>query len=89
MQILTNPKRGSRDAFAVTQHGVYYKSDTSDTQPWQRITGNLFAITTPVFGSTDPNNQVQAIRTLNTIAVASTRPRAESSGTSSVARTSG
>ena len=69
MQIIPNPRRGSTDAFAITQQGVYYKSDAFDTQPWQIVTGNLFALQTPVFGSTDPKNQVQAIRRLNAMAI--------------------
>ncbi|MDB5311736.1 MAG: regulatory domain of in-like proprotein convertase [Gemmataceae bacterium] len=56
-QIVTDPKRGSTDAFAVTANGVYYKADAFDTStPWQNISGNLFQLTQPVFGNAADQN---------------------------------
>ncbi|MFO0907024.1 MAG: Ig-like domain-containing protein [Isosphaeraceae bacterium] len=50
--IITNPTRGSHEAFAVTGNGVYYISDSNPTAGavWQNITGNLFSIQQNPFG---------------------------------------
>jgi subtilisin-like proprotein convertase family protein/photosystem II stability/assembly factor-like uncharacterized protein len=49
--IITNPTRGSHEAFAVTQKGVYHMVDSSAAgATWVNITGNLFSITHPLFG---------------------------------------
>jgi subtilisin-like proprotein convertase family protein len=51
MQIVPDPVRGSHDAYAVTQQGVYYIPDsTAKGATWQNITGNLFKLTHPDFG---------------------------------------
>lgn len=46
MKIITNPTRGSHEAFAVTLKGVYYIADSiaspsNPTPTWVNITGNL------------------------------------------------
>jgi subtilisin-like proprotein convertase family protein len=41
-EIVTNPKRGSHEAYAVTSAGVYWMSDSSDNNPspmWVKIDG--------------------------------------------------
>jgi subtilisin-like proprotein convertase family protein len=51
-QIITDPLRGSHDAYAVTNNGVYYiadsialaKNPTNTALEWQNITGNIFNI---------------------------------------------
>lgn len=48
--IVTNPVQGSREAFAVTQAGVYWKADANSPAGWVNITGNLFDLELPVFG---------------------------------------
>ena len=50
--IVTNPTRGSHEAFAVTGGGVYYTADSNpgSGQTWHNITGNLFNITHNSFG---------------------------------------
>ncbi len=51
-QIVTNPTRGSHEAYAVTSKGVYHMVDsTAAGATWVNITGNLFNITEPFFGS--------------------------------------
>ena len=49
-QIITNPTRGSREAYAVTLTHVYYMADSAAGLPWQDVTGNLFRITQTPFG---------------------------------------
>ena len=41
--IVTDPTRGSHDAYAVTLSGAYYNADTR-SGTWQNITGNLFSV---------------------------------------------
>ena len=70
-QIITDPTRGSHDAFAVTSNGVYYiansiPSATNPTPTWINITGNLRALTYSIFGqsydpATDPNTEPYAL----------------------------
>lgn len=51
--IVTNPARGSREAFAVTDQGVFYLQDAGAASPtWQNITGNLFSVMHDSFGIT-------------------------------------
>ena len=54
-EIITNPTRGSREAYAVTSNGVYHISDSNPTSgaTWTNITANLFSITKAAFGVTD------------------------------------
>ena len=48
LQIITNPNRGSNEAYAITTNGVYHIADSNQTDPvptamkqWVKITGNL------------------------------------------------
>jgi subtilisin-like proprotein convertase family protein len=51
-QIVTNPNRGSHEAFAVTQDGVYYMADSSATgATWVNVTGNVLSIMENTFGT--------------------------------------
>jgi subtilisin-like proprotein convertase family protein len=50
--IEANPRRGSRDAFAVTSQGVFYNPNSLAGSPWQNITGNLFSLQKKIFGDT-------------------------------------
>ena len=48
--IVTDPIRGSHDAFAVTSRGVYFMKDsTAAGATWQNITGNLGSLTAAIF----------------------------------------
>ena len=70
-QIITDPTRGSHDAFAVTSGGVYYMpnsipSASNPTPTWINITGNLRALVYSIFGqsynpATDPNTEPYAL----------------------------
>jgi large repetitive protein len=52
VKIVTDPTRGSHDAYAVTQKGVYYITDSLQVgAAWQNITGNLFALSNSQFGT--------------------------------------
>ena len=63
--IITDPTRGSHEAYAVTQKGVYVIADsipsaTNPTPTWVNITGNIFNLPYTIFGqnydpTTDPN----------------------------------
>ena len=63
--IITNPSRGSHQAYAVTQKGVYVIADSvpsasNPTPTWVNITGNIFNLPYTIFGqnydpTTDPN----------------------------------
>ena len=70
LQIVTDPKPGSRTVFVITASRVYYKFDGLDraTPQWVDITGDLFTLTRPAFQSSNPLDQVQALRSLATIA---------------------
>jgi subtilisin-like proprotein convertase family protein len=69
-QIVTDPTRGTHDAYAVTQKGVYYNSNTSAAgSTWQNITGGLFGLTTNPFGDTNLTQAILAPGSLDTIAV--------------------
>ncbi|MFO0951497.1 MAG: Ig-like domain-containing protein [Isosphaeraceae bacterium] len=52
--IITNPTRGSHEAYAVTSRGAYYISDSRPASgaTWQNITSNLFQIQQNPFGNT-------------------------------------
>ena len=54
-EIITDPTRGTRDAYAVTSNGVYYISDSNPTSgaTWINITGNLFSIQRDAFGNSN------------------------------------
>ena len=63
--IVTNPTRGSHDAYAVTANGVYFMADTRGGT-WQNITGNLFNVQRGQFH--DPSLGTQAaLSSLNAI----------------------
>jgi subtilisin-like proprotein convertase family protein len=48
--IVTNPTRGSREAYAVTLNGVYHMVDAAATgATWINITGNLFSLINNAF----------------------------------------
>ena len=78
-QIITDPVRGSHDAYAVTSGGVFYMANsiasaTNPTPTWVNITSNLKNLAYSIYGqsynpTTDPNSVKynQAIN-LNTIA---------------------
>ena len=49
--IITDPDRGSHEAYAVTEKGVYWMADsTAANATWVSITGNLLGITQNYFG---------------------------------------
>jgi subtilisin-like proprotein convertase family protein len=51
-QIVTNPKRDSNEAFAVTLTHVYHTMDSLAANPvWTDITGNLFSLTHTFLGN--------------------------------------
>jgi subtilisin-like proprotein convertase family protein len=55
MQIITDPTRNTRDAYAVTDKGIYFMADTlvsasNPTPSWINITGNIFGIQQTFFG---------------------------------------
>ena len=77
-QIITDPARGSHDAYAVTDEGVYYLANsivsaTNPTPTWVNITGNLKTLAYMIFGqsynpATDPNSSPYDLATvLNSI----------------------
>jgi subtilisin-like proprotein convertase family protein len=68
--IVTDPRRGSHDLFAVTLRGVYFMADSTVANPtWQNITGNLFT-TADIFNPFgDASLQQHALKFLTSIAV--------------------
>ena len=51
--IVTNPLRGSREAYAVTRRGVYHMVDAAAANAtWVNITSNLFSVTHDAFLNT-------------------------------------
>jgi subtilisin-like proprotein convertase family protein len=75
--IVTNPNRGSHEAYAVTNGGVFHIVDsTAPGATWQNINGidvageaphNLFSLTHNLFG--DPNQVDTLLRGLTSLAV--------------------
>lgn len=72
MAIVTNPKRGTREAFAVTQNGVYWIADSFTGDTWTRISDNTAGgfgdlvsganrPTRPIFNSTDTEDDIAVI----------------------------
>jgi subtilisin-like proprotein convertase family protein len=60
--IVTNPTRGSHEAYAVTFNGVYHMVDaTASGATWVKITGNLFQLTHNLF--TPFNDSTQLVGT--------------------------
>jgi subtilisin-like proprotein convertase family protein len=65
--IVADPLRGSHDAFAVTNKGVYRMFDSTATgATWKNITGNLFSLMRNAFG--DPNLKTPILKNLTSIA---------------------
>jgi subtilisin-like proprotein convertase family protein len=57
--IVTNPNRGSHEAYAVTSKGVYHMVDaTVAGAKWVNITGNLFQITHNLFTPFNDSTQL-------------------------------
>ena len=64
-QIITDPARGSHDAYAVTNDGIYYLADSivstaNPTPTWVNITGGIKTLAYAIYGqsydpATDPN----------------------------------
>ena len=68
MKIITDPTRGSHDAYAVTQEGVYYMANsTASGATWKNITGNLFSLTINPFGNRRSQAQHRLVNFLNSI----------------------
>ena len=66
--IVTNPTRGSNEAYAVTSTGVFWMPDSSIAAPvWVNITGNLFsaALTRTLFN--DPGQALATLTSLTSI----------------------
>src|SRR5262249_34639669 len=98
-QIVTNPSRGSFDAYAVTERGVYHLVGLNRPSPdyngappagFHRgnITSTLFSLTRVPFAETDPNastTQAQFTQTVLGGATNATGARAASPLTSIVA----
>jgi subtilisin-like proprotein convertase family protein len=65
--IVTNPLRGSHEAYAVTSRGVYFIADSSAINAtWVNITGNIFTLTHNSFG--DPNLVETQLKTITALA---------------------
>jgi subtilisin-like proprotein convertase family protein len=68
--IITNPTRGSHEAYAVTSQGVYHMVDsTAKGAKWDNITGNLFQLTHNLLTPFQDSNQFvdTQLRSLNVI----------------------
>ncbi len=64
--IVTNPTRGSHEAYVLTALGVHHTTDSVAANPvWTDITGNLFSIINPIFG--DPNMTDTKLGALNSL----------------------
>ena len=67
-RIVTDPTRGTHDAYAITTNGVYYNANTQAAgSTWVNVTGDLFKQTTTPFG--DANLTTQALLQLGGLAV--------------------
>lgn len=70
--ISTSPSRGTFEAYAVTERGVYYMPNakvdplTNPTPTWINITGNLGQLTSNSFG--DPTRPIPAVFGLTSVA---------------------
>jgi subtilisin-like proprotein convertase family protein len=70
--IVANPNRGSHEAYAVTQNGVYWMADSSAAgATWVNVTGNIFQQTHSLFNDPaqvlDPTAAGQKLQTLGTL----------------------
>jgi hypothetical protein len=52
-KIVPNPERGSREAYVVTQRGIFWKADMNSATAWTNLTGNLYSLTSNAFGDKD------------------------------------
>jgi hypothetical protein len=67
-QIVTNPHRGSHEAYAVTDTGVFYMADSkAPGAKWVNITGNVFQITHTIFGNGPNPTQEKLLKFLTSI----------------------
>ena len=67
-RIVTDPTRGTHDAYAVTLSGVFYNANTqAANSTWVNVTGDLFKQTTTPFG--DSNLTKQALIEIGGLAV--------------------
>jgi len=64
--IVTNPTRGSHEAYAVTERGVYHIADSFTGTAWTPVTGNLFSVARGQFNDPTLGTQ-QAILSLTAI----------------------
>ncbi len=56
-RIITDPTRGTHDAYAVTTTGVFYNANTAAANStWVNITGDLYSQTTTPFGDANLTN---------------------------------
>jgi subtilisin-like proprotein convertase family protein len=64
--IVTNPTRGSHDAYAITDNGAFYNPNvTANGSTWQEITGNLFDLLRNPLGQTGlSEKRLQALTSL-------------------------
>ena len=63
IRIVTDPNRGTHDAYATTTGGVFYNADTSAANStWVNITGNLFSLQFNPFGDANlVQNQLSSL----------------------------
>lgn len=61
-RIVPNPERNSREAYVITQRGIYWKADMADgATAFTNITGNLYSLTSNAYGDVTMNfNLMQA-----------------------------
>ncbi len=70
IRIVPNPQVGTKDVFAITTGGVFYKADgTTATGNWVNITGNLFNVTRTVFGNVADQDPALRANSLSALAV--------------------
>jgi subtilisin-like proprotein convertase family protein len=66
--IVTNPTRGSHEAYAVTSGGVFWMADSSVAAPaWVNITGNLFSASMTRVLFNDPSQALATLKYLTSI----------------------
>jgi large repetitive protein len=72
LNIITSPDRGTREAYAITQNGVFYTPDAfnlviNQATQWQNITGNLISLMDSRFIKAippDPNQDQPQLHTI-------------------------
>jgi subtilisin-like proprotein convertase family protein len=66
--IVTNPTRGSHEAYAVTSGGVFWMADSSVANPvWVNITNGLFSPTLTRLLYNDPTELMATLKTLTSL----------------------